>query len=185
MQNYLAILLDRDGVINLESSEYIKSPDEWQPIAGSIEAISQLTKARLPVAIITNQSGIGRGLYDAATLNQIHDKLIARVNAAGGYISNIYYCPHLPSDNCECRKPKPKMLQQALSTLGVQPTDAVFIGDSLSDIEAAQACGCDPVVVTTGHGHQTKTKVAKHIPIYESLAMWAEDFLKWQSKHFR
>ena len=183
MRAYKAILLDRDGVINYDSDDYIKSPAEWQPIPGSLEAIAKLTQAGVPIAIVTNQSGVGRGLYDELTLAKIHQKLEQQVSGHGGKISAIYYCPHVPDDQCDCRKPNPGLLYQALKDLKVVANDAVLIGDSLRDIVAAQTCGCDAIVVRTGYGEITRLKVDKSIPVYSNLAAWVEDFLVWLSRH--
>lgn len=185
MRDYKAVLLDRDGVVNFESNDYIKSPQEWHPIPGSIEAITKLTQRGVPVIIVTNQSGVGRGLYDEATLADIHQKMLTTIESQGGKIRAIYHCPHVPSDQCECRKPNPGMVKQALKELNLAAEEVVLIGDSLRDIVAAQTCGCDAVVVMTGYGAITQTKVSANTPIYGSLAEWVEDFLTWQSKHFQ
>ncbi len=149
-----AIILDRDGVINIDSPQYIKSCEEWHPILGSISAIAMLSK-QLPVAIATNQSGISRGLFHAATLTTIHEKLTTCVTDAGGSIHTIRYCPHGNSDDCSCRKPKPGMLLDICNELNITPEQAWFIGDSLSDLQAAVAARCQPVLVLTGNGYTT------------------------------
>ena len=141
------IVLDRDGVINADSSEYIKSPDEWQPLPGALDAIAALTRHGFRVAIATNQSGIGRGLFTRATLEAIHAKLRAAVSAAGGRIASIHYCPHRPDDGCECRKPAPGLLLAAAAEAGIAPASMIFIGDKPSDVGAARAAGAEPILV--------------------------------------
>lgn len=142
------IILDRDGVINHDSLEYIKSPDEWKPIPGSLEAIARLTKLDYTIAVATNQSGIARGLYDEATLGAIHEKMHRYVNQHGGAIDKIWYCPHMPDSGCYCRKPAPGMLESikkhyALDNLN----DVYFIGDRITDIEVAKTVGAKPLLI--------------------------------------
>lgn len=144
------IILDRDGVINYDSAEYIKSPDEWHAIPGSLEAIAELNRAGFYVMIATNQSGIGRGYYDVATLDLVHEKMLAELAAVGGHIEEIFFCPHLPTENCLCRKPKPGLLQQIQKKYAVNLADVFFMGDKLSDVEAAKASGCKPLLLLTG-----------------------------------
>src|SRR5262245_24575016 len=146
------IILDRDGVINYDSIEYIKSPEEWQPIPGSLEAIAQLNRAGYRVLVVTNQSGIARGYYDVETLDLIHEKFLAKLTSVGGYIEEIFFCPHHPEDGCFCRKPKPGMLQQVANKYPLNLSETFFIGDSNSDVMAAQSAGCLPILVLTGNG---------------------------------
>jgi len=141
------LLIDRDGVINRDSDQYIKSVAEWEPLPGSLNAIADLTRAGFQVVIITNQSGVGRGLFSVETLNQIHTEMCTAVELAGGRIAGIYYCPHRPEDACECRKPKPKLLLDAAVAFGASLQDVAFIGDKLSDVEAALAAGARPILV--------------------------------------
>lgn len=167
------IILDRDGVINADSKEYIKSPLEWIPLAGSLEAIACLNTAGYTVLVATNQSGIARGFYDIAMLDKIHEKMHASLAAVGGKIEHIFYCPHGPQDECICRKPKPGLLQQIAATYGVSLSTIYYVGDSLRDIEAAQNAGAIPILVLTGNGQQTLQKHAaklKTIAHYDSLA---------------
>lgn len=149
------IILDRDGVINHDSDAYIKSVDEWQPIAGSIEAIARLYHAGWTVAVATNQSGLARGYYDEATLHAMHDKLRALLAEQGAEIGLIAYCPHGPDDGCDCRKPSPGMLLQIAEHYQADLDGVWFVGDSLRDLEAAVAVGAQPVLVRTGKGGQT------------------------------
>jgi|SRR5579872_2572192 len=144
------IILDRDGVINYDSQEYIKSPDEWHAIPGSLEAIAQLNRAGFYVMVVTNQSGIGRGYYDVATLDLIHEKMFSELAVVGGHIEEIFFCPHLPTDNCLCRKPKPGLLQQIQKKYAINLADVFFIGDKISDVQAATASGCKPIFLLTG-----------------------------------
>ena len=141
------VFVDRDGVINRDSDEYIKSVAEWQPLPGSLEAIAALTAAGRIVVVITNQSGIGRGLFSRATLAEIHAAMIAAVEAAGGRIAALYYCPHRPDDDCDCRKPKPAMILRAAAELGQPLEGSCLIGDKGSDVEAAIAAGIRPIIV--------------------------------------
>ena len=164
------VLLDRDGVINQDSGGFIKSPEEWIPINNSLEAIALLHKNGYQVVVITNQSGVGRGLYSDATLTDMHLKMSRLTEAVGGKISHIYYCPHLPDAGCTCRKPLPGMLHQFSADAGVALNDIFFIGDSLRDIQAGIAAGAKPILVKTGNG--AKTLAANpdlNIPIFENL----------------
>jgi len=149
------IILDRDGVINQDSDDYIKSADEWIPIPGSLEAIATLNRAGYQVLIVTNQSGIARGLFDLETLNQMHEKFVNELAAVGGYVEEIFFCPHQPSDYCECRKPKPGMLHQIQKKYDIDLKKTFFIGDNLCDRQLAQAVGCQPILVLTGKGQRT------------------------------
>ena len=151
------VLLDRDGVVNFDSADYIKHPEEWQPIPGAVEAIVRLQTV-VDVAICTNQSGVGRGLYYLSTLDAIHTKLYNELARNGGKPVNIHFCPHLPDAGCHCRKPKPGLLQDALSALGKSSEKALFVGDSERDLQAASAAGCLPVLVLTGNGNKTRSK---------------------------
>jgi D-glycero-D-manno-heptose 1,7-bisphosphate phosphatase len=149
------VLLDRDGVINQDSEHFIKSPDEWLPIDGSLEAIALLNQHGFKVAVITNQSGIARGLLDDATLQAVHAKMQRLVTEKGGYIDAVYICPHGPGSDCQCRKPKPGLLEQFAHEKQVDLKDTVFIGDSYRDIQAAHAAGATPILVKTGKGTST------------------------------
>lgn len=152
------VILDRDGVINFDSTEYIKSPEEWLPMPGSLDAIAQLNRAGYQVVIATNQSGVGRGYYDLETLDSIHEKLMRELAAHGGYVDHIFFCPHRPDDGCDCRKPKPGLLHQIAEKYQVDLRDTFFIGDSSGDVSAALAVGSTPVLVMTGNGQTTSEK---------------------------
>jgi D-glycero-D-manno-heptose 1,7-bisphosphate phosphatase len=169
------VILDRDGTINEDSDDYIKSPAEWRPIPGSLEAIARLTQAGYRVVVATNQSGIGRGLFDAATLNAIHETLQRAVQQAGGRIDAIFFCPHADAAGCECRKPKPGMLLEIARRLNVPLAGVPMVGDALRDLQAAAAAGARPVLVLTGKGR--KTQAAGGLPpgteTYPDLAAFA------------
>ena len=166
------IVLDRDGVINRDSDAYIKSPDEWQALPGSLDAIEALTGAGWSVVVASNQSGLGRGLFDAEALDAINAKMIAAVEEAGGSLSGIYLCPHHPDENCECRKPKPGLLQQIETDLGLSLAGQPVVGDSMRDLEAAMAVGAQPILVRTGNGGKTEQLLdpAQQIPVLNDLA---------------
>jgi len=148
-----AVLLDRDGVINFDSPDYILAPEQWSPIPGSLEAIARLTKAGIPVAICSNQSGLGRGMMSEELFHAIHAKMLLAIEEAGGMLTHAAYCPHKPDDGCGCRKPKPGLIHEALAALAVKPEEAVMIGDSTRDIEAAHAAGVPSMLVQTGYGN--------------------------------
>ena len=149
------VILDRDGVINYDSAEFIKKPDEWKPIPGSLEAIARLTQAGYHVVVATNQSGVGRGLLDMATLSAIHDKMHKALAHAGGRIDAVFYCPHAQDANCNCRKPKPGLLEDIARRFNVDLGGVPCIGDSLRDLQAAARVKAQPILVLTGKGRQT------------------------------
>lgn len=164
------VLIDRDGVINYDSDEYIKSADEWVPIPSSLEAIALFTQSNYSVVVITNQSGLGRGLYDEATLAEIHNKMRYLTRLKGGEIKNIYYCPHIPEDNCYCRKPQPGLLNAFAKDNNTTLNTIYFIGDKLADIQAARVAGAIPILVKTGKGQKTLTNNPDIThPIFETL----------------
>lgn len=141
------IILDRDGIINHDSVDYIKSADEWHAIPGSLEAIALLHQAGFNVAVASNQSGIARGLYSHNTLQAIHEKMHTEVEKAGGEISKIVYCPHMPDAGCDCRKPKPGLLYQIADHFDVPLKGVHFIGDRLTDVACARACQANPILI--------------------------------------
>lgn len=176
------VILDRDGVINQESRAYIKSPQEWLPLPGSLEAIAKFAQADYRVFVTTNQSGVGRGYFDLDMLNAIHNTMIQAVENLGGKIDHIYYCPHAPDAKCNCRKPKTGMLEQLARDfqLDLAVLKAPYIGDSLRDMQVAQATGCN-FILTTGPGgdgeetlHQITPEQQQQITIVEDLAAAAE-----------
>ncbi len=149
------IVLDRDGVINYDSDQFIKSPDEWRPIPGSLEAISRLNHAAFRVVVATNQSGLGRGLFDMATLIAINDKMHKALAHLGGRIDALFYCPHTADSACECRKPKPGMFTEIGNRFGVDMTGVPCVGDSVRDLQAAAAVEAQPILVLSGKGEKT------------------------------
>ena len=167
------IILDRDGVINKDSDDYIKSVDEWHPIQGSIEAIADLSKAGYCVVVATNQSGLARGLFDEFTLAQIHELLHQLVEDKGGKIHGIFYCPHGPNDGCNCRKPATGLLEQIEKELERPIKNSFFIGDTTKDIGAARSAHCQPVLVLSGKGKNTFASLdsdsRNSIPVYNDL----------------
>jgi D-glycero-D-manno-heptose 1,7-bisphosphate phosphatase len=173
------IILDRDGVINEDSDDYIKSPDEWKPIPGSLEAIAKLSQNGYQIVIVTNQSGIGRKLFTIDTLNAIHMKLATHLSQYGGIIDAIFFCPHIPKDNCNCRKPKPGLYTDVSERLRVSLSKVFCVGDKMTDIKAIQSAGGKPVLVRTGKG-QTEIDqglVPEGIPIYDDLASFVDEMV--------
>jgi len=152
------IILDRDGVINQDRDDYIKSPDEWVPIDQSLEAIARLTHLGWHVAVATNQSGVERGLFDINVLHAIHNKMTSAVVSKGGRIDAIFFCPHAPSSGCTCRKPAPGLLQDIAARYGRSLKAVPNVGDSLRDLQAAAALECDPWLVLTGKGQKTRAE---------------------------
>lgn len=149
------VILDRDGVINEDSDAFIKHPTEWIAIPRSLEAIALLTRAAFRVVVLTNQSGIARGLFDIQTLDLIHAKMSAQIAEAGGRIEGVFVCPHGPDEGCACRKPRTGLFANFARQFGTKLQGIPAIGDSLRDIEAARSVGADPLLVTTGKGQQT------------------------------
>lgn len=164
------VILDRDGVINRDSDAYIKTPEEWQPLEGSLEAIAALVRAGFRVAVITNQSGVGRGLLSEATLQRIHAKMLRAIEAAGGRIAGIYYCPHAPDDGCDCRKPATGMLDRLALELGFPLVGTPLVGDKASDMELARRVGARPILVRTGYGEEALSSVGPQVEVYADLA---------------
>ncbi len=166
------IILDRDGVINVDSAQFIKSPAEWKPIAGSIEAIARLNQAGYRVVVATNQSGIGRGLFDMATLSAINAKMVEMVFRQGGRIDAVFFCAHTAEEKCRCRKPKSGMFEDIAARFKVGLDGVPTIGDSLRDLEAGVNVGCLPILVLTGKGKKTRNeeKLPKGTRIFADLA---------------
>lgn len=171
------VILDRDGVINFDSPDYIKHADEWHPIPGSLEAIALLSQAGFEVYVATNQAGIARGKLTESALAGIHAKMVAAVEAKGGRIAGIEYCPHHPDENCACRKPAPGMLLAVEQVSGIALSGQPYVGDSLKDLRAAEAAGCEPMLVLTGNGVET---AKLHHPVagtYDDLMAFARDWI--------
>ncbi len=165
------IILDRDGVINEDSDTFIKSPDEWRPIPGSLEAIARLCQAGYRVIVATNQSGLGRGLFSIDELNAIHSKMQHAITREGGQLHGIFYCPHDPNEGCDCRKPLPGLFHQISQRFFTDLTDVPCIGDSLRDLQAAATVGARPILVRTGKGERTAhdSRLDPQIPIFDRL----------------
>lgn len=179
-KQYKLIILDRDGVINEDSDQYIKSADEWIPLPGSIEAIAALTQAGFPVAVATNQSGIARGYYDETVLEQMHTKMQELLAGQGGQVDYIVWCPHGPDDDCDCRKPQPGMLNNILQHFALQAEDCCFIGDAYRDYQAAAAIGMPFFLLRSGKGEKTLAchpEVFSTVGTYHSLQGFVRDFL--------
>ena len=174
------VILDRDGVINFDSDHFIKSPAEWKPIPGSLEAIARLTQAGYRVVVASNQSGIDRGLFDMDTLNAIHDKMHRATKAVGGRIDAIFYCPHSADSNCSCRKPKPGMFERIGACFNTDLATAYAVGDSLRDLQAAASAGAKPVLVLSGKGKATQAQgnIPEDTLVFEDLAAAVEHLLK-------
>ena len=173
------IILDRDGVINHDSDAFIKSPKEWIPIPGSLEAIARLNQAGYRVVVSTNQSGIARGLFDIVTLNAIHQKLHEAAKHVGANIDAIFFCPHAADNNCDCRKPKPGMLHMIADRFNVNLKGVPNIGDSLRDLQAGFVVGCVPYLVLTGKGQKTRDKggLPPGTTIHENLSAVVDHLL--------
>jgi len=174
------IILDRDGVINEDSDEFVKSVDEWIPIPGSIEAIADLSKAGYTIVVATNQSGIGRGLFDLPAFEAMNEKLFSLVEAQGGHIDGVFYCPHTPEDHCDCRKPKAGLIDAIEKELGVSAKDALVVGDARRDLEAGLTKGCKLFLVKTGKGNKTLAKMLsgsdpllEQVVVFDNLRQFA------------
>lgn len=178
------IILDRDGVINYDSDEYIKSPDEWIAIPGSLEAIAKLNQAGFTVAVATNQSGIGRKLYSEKTLHLIHEKMQNELKKFGGRIEKIFYCPHIADDHCNCRKPKTGLLEQIATEYKISLQNVPVIGDSLRDLQAAKKMGCKAILVRTGNGEVLLKKKSplKDVLVFGDLTAAADAIIQQKFK---
>jgi D-glycero-D-manno-heptose 1,7-bisphosphate phosphatase len=174
------IILDRDGVINHDSDEFIKSPDEWIPIPGSLEAIARLNQAGYRVVVCTNQSGVSRGLFDMLTLNAIHQKMHRAAKQVGADIDAVFFCPHAADDNCDCRKPKPGMVLEIGRRFDVSLKGVPTIGDSLRDLQSGFVVGCTPYLVLTGKGERTRAKggLPPGTAVFPDLAAVVDHLLK-------
>jgi len=172
------IILDRDGVINEDSDNFVKSPDEFIPIEGSLAAIAKLKQAGYGVVVATNQSGIARGLFDLDTLHRMHEKLQRLLQNEGVHIDGIFFCPHGPEDICHCRKPKPGMYLDIAKRFNIDVSQTVVVGDSFRDLQAAMKVNAQPILVRTGKGERTlKNNAAEiiNIPVYDSLAHYVAE----------
>ena len=166
------VVLDRDGVINRESPDFIRSPDAWQPLPGSLQAIAELSRAGFSVVVASNQSGVGRGLFSTATLADIHDRMVNAIEGSGGVLAGIFVCPHRPEDQCDCRKPRPGLLRQIEARFGGSLAGEPVIGDSARDLEAARRVGARAILVRTGNGAATEKhlRFQTAVEVYPDLA---------------
>lgn len=174
------IILDRDGVINEDSAEFVKSTAEWVPIPGSIEAIALLSRAGFTVTVASNQSGLARGLFKRRALTAMHRKLRRGVSKHGGRVDRIVVCPHGPDDGCDCRKPRPGLLRRLAGYYGAPLVDVPVIGDSLRDIQAAYSVGARPVLVRTGNGRKTESALTGSllaIDVFDDLSAAADSLV--------
>lgn len=176
------VILDRDGVINQDSADFIRCADAWRPVPGAPEAIARLHAAGWRVAVATNQSGIARGLFDRRSLEAIHDRMEQVVRQAGGRIDHIAFCPHGPDDGCACRKPAAGLVREIESVLGIDARGAPFVGDARRDLRAARAGGCRPVLVRTGKGRRTERELgtgeAEGVMVFDDLATFADHWIR-------
>lgn len=176
------IILDRDGTINEDSDHYVKSSDEWIPIPGALQAIARLNHAGYHVVIATNQSGVGRGLFDMAALNAMHDKMRRLLAAEGGRIDAIFYCSHTPEENCVCRKPLPGLFNEIAGRYQISLQNVPAVGDSLRDLEAAASVGAIPVLVRTGKGKKTEAAGGGPVGamVFDDLSGFVDEFLRYE-----
>jgi len=178
------VIIDRDGVINFDSDDYIKSAEEWRAIPGSLEAIARLSQTGFTVAVATNQSGLARGLFDLDDLESMHAKFLEQLAALGGEVAGIFYCPHHPDDKCHCRKPEPGLIEAIENELGQPAAGAWFVGDSLKDMEAALSKSCRPILVRSGKGERTEARLTEDmraaVLIVDDLAA-AADYIARQA----
>ncbi len=180
------LILDRDGVINYDSDAFIKSPEEWQPLPGSLEAIARLNAAGYRIIVISNQSGLARGLFDLGTLKAIHQKFQALLAKQNGRIEHIYFCPHGPHDHCNCRKPLPGMFKQCAKDYKLELKGTYAVGDSVRDLEAAQSAGANGILVKTGKGEKSLDSLRalpddnplSSVPVYNDLASFVDAILQ-------
>lgn len=184
MPNQKLLILDRDGVINVESSEFVKTPEEWIPIKGSLEAIGRLSQAGFEIVVITNQSGIGRGYFSADMLAKMHARMIDHVQQYGGKIQSILFCPHTAEDDCDCRKPKDGMYKELAERLSISFGDIYSVGDSVRDLLAAKKAGAKPVLVKTGNGKKSLKEIESSpeldltsAPVFDNLSHFADALL--------
>jgi D-glycero-D-manno-heptose 1,7-bisphosphate phosphatase len=179
------VILDRDGTINEDRADFVKSADEWVPLAGALEAIARLNQAGWHTVVVTNQSGIGRGLFDMSALNAMHVKMNQALHRLGGRIDAVFFCPHSPQDGCTCRKPLPGLFEQVAERYGIELAGVPAVGDSTRDLEAAAAAGCRPHLVRTGKLAQASDeemaalrRVAPAMQVHADLGAFAEALIQ-------
>ncbi len=180
------VILDRDGTVNQDSDDYVKSPDEWTPLPGALEAIARLNHAGWHVVLASNQSGLGRGLFDVSTLNAMHAKMHALLATVGGRVDAVFYCPHAPDEGCHCRKPEPGLFEQIGERYGIDLHGVPMVGDSARDAVAAMAAGCEPHLVLTGKGAAYRGRTLpdsfpKETQVHADLAAFADFLLARES----
>ena len=177
------VILDRDGVLNKEREDFVKTPEEWEPIENSMAAVARLNEAGYRVMLATNQSGLGRGLLDMATLNRIHMKMHNALGRFGGWVDAIFFCPDAPDTGSKCRKPEPGMLHEIAQHCNTALDGVPMVGDKMSDIQAALAGGARPVLVRTGFGAQTERsgELPDGVPVYDDLMAFVDEFLEKHS----
>jgi len=165
------LIVDRDGVINEDSDAFIKDPEEWRPISGSLAALGEATAAGFRIFVVSNQSGLARGLFKPEQLHRIHHRLLREAQTHGAAIEAFLFCPHGPRENCACRKPKPGMLQTLAARSGLALSGSIMVGDRASDIDAARAAGATPWLVRTGHGDANAAYAQQlGVPVFADLA---------------
>ena len=177
------VILDRDGTINADRDDYVKSADEFEPLPGALEAIAQLNHAGVHVAVATNQSGLGRGLFDMAALNAMHAKMNKMLAAVGGRVDAVFFCPHSPEEACRCRKPATGLFEQIAERYGVSMKGVPVVGDTLRDLQAGVAMGCEPHLVLTGKGAALRgqplpASFPAHTQVHEDLAAFVSHWLR-------
>ena len=181
MDDKRLVILDRDGVINEDSDDYIRNEEEWVPLPGSIEAICRLSKAGWLVAVATNQSGLGRGYFDEFALARMHEKMRALVEQGGGEIAGVFFCPHRPDEDCGCRKPRTGLLERIEAEFGMSVAGAWYVGDTEKDVDCALAKGCRPALVLTGKGAQARRKLERdklaRVRVFDDLCAAADSIL--------
>lgn len=180
------VILDRDGTVNEDSADYVKSPDEWTPLPGALEAIARLNHAGWHVVLASNQSGLGRGLFDVSTLNAMHAKMHTLLAGVGGRVDAVFYCPHAPDEGCHCRKPEPGLFEQIGERYGIDLQGVPMVGDSARDAVAAVAAGCEPHLVLTGkgvacRGRDLPDSFPKETRVHADLAAFVEFLLARES----
>ena len=177
------VILGRDGILNVYRDDHVKSPDEWEPIPNALEAVARLNHAGWHTVVATNQSGIGRGMIDMASINTVHQRMMQRLAEAGGRLDAVFFCPHTPEDDCDCRKPRPGLMKQIAQRYGIELRTVPMVADTLRDLQAAHAAGCEPHLVRTGRAAALTDKqvveIVQQVPmteVHDSLSEFV-DFL--------
>ncbi|HEX6723236.1 MAG TPA: D-glycero-beta-D-manno-heptose 1,7-bisphosphate 7-phosphatase [Burkholderiaceae bacterium] len=177
------VILGRDGILNAYREDHVKAPDEWQPLPGALEAVARLNHAGWHTVVATNQAGIGRGMIDMASINAVHQHMMQRLHEVGGRLDAVFFCPHTPEDDCECRKPKPGLMKQIAQRYGIELRTVPMVADTLRDLQAARAAGCEPHLVRTGRAaaltDRQVVEIVQQVPtteVHDSLGDFV-DFL--------